>query len=166
VLQTYPLATLHEVRQRAVESAESFLARRTTECERAVQLATLATERLAVARVSMLAQAEQQLELARHGRATVHDLQIGDAYRLGAQREFDRLAVEEQRAKLNASQCRTLLEQAQHALVVARQELGIVERHRENFIANMRRADELRVDENAADVWQANQLKPTPAGLK
>ncbi len=164
--QAYPLATLYEARQRAAERAEDLLAQRCREYDEAVERQALASDRLAAARARALAQAQQQLELAQHGLAVVGNLQAGAAYRRGADIEFERLMREKERLSSMATQCRVLLDQAKQAVVLARQELAIVERHRQNYQAMLRKAEELRTDEHAAEVWQANQRSRPPAGLK
>jgi hypothetical protein len=166
VQQAYPLATLYEARQRAAERAEDLLVQRCREYDGAVQRQALASERLAAARDRALAQARQQLELAQHGLAAVGDLQAGAAYRRGADIEFERLMREQERLSSMVAQCGVLLDQAKRGVVLARQELAIVERHRQNYHAMLRKVEELRNDEHAAEVWQANQHSRPPAGLK
>lgn len=166
MLQTYPLATLYEARQRAVESAESLFVQRTTEYDVAVQRASQAAERLVAARARVIERAKQELEFARQGCVIAHDLQAGATYRWGAQLQFDQLAREAEHAGTLAAKCRVLLDRSRHEVVLARQELAIVDRHRQNFLENMRKVAELRSDENAAEVWQANRLESPPTRLK
>jgi hypothetical protein len=149
-----------------VEHAEALLVQRGREYDRALERQAIASERLAAARAHERAQAQRQLELVQHGLATVGDMQAGAAYRTGADIELERLTREQERLSSMATQCRVLLDQARQAVVGARQELAIVERHRHNYQAMLQRAGELRNDEHAAEVWQANRQSRPPTGLK
>ena len=159
VAQTYPLATLYEARQKAVESAESRLAQRTTECEGAERRAAQAAECLVAARAHVLEQSREELEFARQGGAAARDLQVGAAYRQGAELRLQQLSREADHAMAVAAQRRALLEQARHEVVLARQELAIVQRHRDAHLEKIRKAADQRDDEQAAEVWQANHLE-------
>lgn len=125
-----------------------------------------AAERLVAARCRIIEQAEREFELARQGHVIVRDLQAGATNRQGAELQCVRLACEADHAKAVAAECHVLLERARHEVVLARQELAIVQRHRQNYLAAMRRVNELRSDEDAAEAWQVNHLDLLSTRLK
>lgn len=156
-MQTYSLAALYEARQTAVDAAERIVAQRVVDCARADRRSLHAQARLAEYRARIQAQAQSQLNRASEGQATVADLQLGASFRIAAQKELDALTLALQRTESTAAECRALLGQAQHQVELLRQELAIVERHRQNFLAQERRAEEAEAEEDAVELWQAHQ---------
>jgi len=156
-VQTYSLAALYEARQAAVDAAERIVAQRIVDCAEADRHGQQAQARLAELRARIQAQAQSQLNRAREGQATVADLQVGAAFGVAAQKELDALTLALQRTESTAAECRALLGQAQHQVELLRQELAIVERHRQNFLAEERRIEEAEAEEDAAELWQAHQ---------
>lgn len=156
-MQTYSLAALYEARQAAVDDAERIVAQRVVDCAQADGRCQSAQARLAEFRARMQAEAQSQLNLAREGRAIVADLQIGASFRVAAQKELDALTLALQHSESTVADCRALLRQAEHQVELLRQELAIVERHRQNFLAQERKSEEAKAEEDAAELWQAHQ---------
>jgi chromosome segregation ATPase len=163
---TYPLAVLHESRQSAVEDTEKDLAERATEYERAELRLRQANECLTAARARILSQVQALADRAKLGQVLASELQAGAAFRISAQSQITELEREVSRAQSAAQECQAALSRARELATLARQELAIVQRHRQNFLAKLRRTEELVAEEEAAEVSQAHRSTPPPVGSR
>jgi hypothetical protein len=165
-LQKYSLATLYEARQSAVQDAEKVVAQRRVDNEKADSQRKDAQARLAEFQARIQAQAQSELRWALEGKAIVADLRVGASFRAAAQNELDGLTLALERAESIATEHKLLLMQAEHQVELLQQELAIVERHRDKFLAEARRTEEAKAEEDAAELWQAHQSAYPREGSK
>jgi chromosome segregation ATPase len=165
-LQKYSLLALYEARKSAVKDAERVIAQRTVDCKRADSHFEAAQARLADFRARLEAEAQSQLRRALEGQSKVADLQVGASFRHAAQNELATLTLALQRAKSTSEECKAMLGQSRYQVELLRQELAVVERHRERFLEHARRTEEAEADEDAAELWQTRQSAYPREGSK
>ena len=158
--QDYPLFTLLDARKKAKESAELLCDQHAGALEDAEKLERERRTRLELARRRLAAHGQEQLEQAQHRFVTVSEVQTAEYHRQSLQSEVQRIARELELAIRTTLDRRAALLRAQEKAVLARQELAVVERHFAQFTENLARAEELRSEENAADIWAAKWQLP------
>ncbi len=166
VRSEYPLERLYDFRQRALEQAECQLADRLLECEFASATVAHQRDNLQACHNRMTAFDQVELEWAQRGAARVRDLQQVFAWRLGVLNEINKLTSELKHAESVLGKCQHSLLVAEQQAATARQQLAVIERHRQNFQAISQRTEEAIGDEDATEIWQAHHLKPPFAESK
>jgi hypothetical protein len=162
----YPLSTLHQARQRAVESAERRVAQGLRACDLARQRESEVESKLAQVRQQLVAFGQALLAQAEAGSITALDLQVAEQHRNAVQRGLERLIIELDAAKRTVTEKQSELSRARNEAEVARQELAVVERHRSRFDEELNKAAELSDEEQSDEAWLAHRSQSPTSGSR
>jgi flagellar biosynthesis chaperone FliJ len=163
VRSEYPQESLYELRQRALEKAESNLTESSTARDCARAAVARIDSQLRDCRDRMAAQDLDEWELVREGQTLARDLQRASTWRTSIIEEIGKLNATLNQAKFNLAQRQESLLKAEQTVTTARQQFTVVERHRQNFEMLARRTEREIDDEDAVEIWQVHQSRP-PSG--
>ncbi len=158
----YPLAPLVDVREVAREKAESEVVQAARVLEQAQHTEAQLRQQLEATREALTAAGRERLLEAERARMTAQQFQLAEQSRLLAEMQIERLSAELTSAQIVAEKERKSYERALECAVRARQELAVVERHREKFDGAAAIASETRAEEEAAENWLARKHHAKP----
>ena len=154
-MTTYPLAQLLQLWQSNVRQLEQQLVCDLT----SVNDAESRVAALEIQRESLLSSlaAEQRRQFARalQGATLVQDFVQGAAHMTQQQREQERLQLLKAAAVTELDGCIAIACNTEQLLAKARRQLAAIERHHQRFLKRQSQLHEARVEEDAAEVWQA-----------
>jgi len=164
VVPPYPLAKLLELREARVHELEG-------QC--AAQLAVLAHAESEVERIDLQLQAllarlcaeqREQLKRAVRGRAVAGDMLQVAAHQTGQRLVVERLTADKAALTLTVQQRRQAADEGTRALIAARRQWAVVQRHQQIFLTRAKKLEENRTEEDVAEVWQAQRISFTRGG--
>jgi hypothetical protein len=164
VVPPYPLAQLLELREARVHELEGQSAAQSAMLARAESEVERIDLQLQAIRARLDSQQRQQLDRAAQGRAVAGDLLQAAAHQTGQRLVVERLTADKAAATLSVERCRQAANQAARALMKARREWTVVQRHQQIFLKRAKRLEENRTEEDAAEAWQAQRASLSRGG--
>ncbi len=158
-MKAYPLQGLHQVRTGKVQEREQELAERAVEVHQAFERV-----RTAASRLEQEQERQRELEATERtradaGLARAEDFQRAASYRVVTEQRLEQLRSNLQVAQQGLERAEQAQGQAEAALLEARAEQKVIERHRENFLAGQLKQEEAQQEEAALENWSARETE-------
>ena len=158
----YPLNRLLELRQANVRQLEVQLANDLHGVNAAAERVLACEQRRASAERALAAEEMQRVTRALQGAMLADDFAQGAAHAAGLRAELERTQRAESAAGAELEALRARMRETGRQLESARRKLANVERHQQKYADRIVKKQEMRTEEDAAEVWQAQKIARKP----
>jgi hypothetical protein len=157
LVTSYPLSQLLELRQSNVQQIEQQLAVELAAVRAAQQGVALHRARQVACEGTIAAEQRKQHERAVHGEVLAHEFVQAGEHLLHQRSELEHLSRATSRALEELDRCVAASQITEGRLARSRRQLAAVERHQQRFLKRMQKQQETRMEEDAAEAWQASR---------